>query len=173
MTLPKWATPERQAQLIGLWEQHGNRCLLGHPTCPELAHYVDPLTGQLVGGRYFLVEETLVHEWVADDRAERAALLQAEQERLHPRELIYQGRFDSLAREIYRAEHPLYFLELLGITALSKRRVARVRIACSPVRLWVELPSKNAIRQAKRYGREGPKSLNEAITQAVHEYQNS
>ncbi|MBI4288978.1 MAG: hypothetical protein HY671_11190 [Chloroflexi bacterium] len=37
---PLWATPERQAQLVKLWEQHGNRCLQGHLNCPDMGHYL-------------------------------------------------------------------------------------------------------------------------------------
>ena len=40
MTLPLWSTPERQAHLVRLFEEHGNECLQGHPVCPDLAHYV-------------------------------------------------------------------------------------------------------------------------------------
>ena len=209
MTLPKWATPERQAQLIGLWGQYGNRCLLGHPTCPVQEHYLhhkvkaevvgiptavkvegrDGVTSiwnthlpqtvlvkttDWVGGLYFLREEAVIAEWVADDRAERVALSRLEQRRLHQdhRKLL-SGRWDTTAREVYHASHPLYYLEVVGVSALTFKRVARVRIACSPVRLWVELPSKNAIRKAKRYGAEGPRSINEAITQAVNAYLSS
>lgn len=38
--MPKWATPERQAHLVRLFLQHGNKCLLGHCACPEPTHYV-------------------------------------------------------------------------------------------------------------------------------------
>lgn len=206
---PKWATPERQAQLTGLWGQYANRCLLGHLTCRVEEHYlhtrgssevvgvpaavkVEGRDGVVrtwnthlphtvlvektdwVGGLYFLREEAVIAEWQADDRAERVALLRKEQRQLHQdnRRLI-GGRWDTTARERHHAEHPLYYLAVVGVSALTKKRVARVRIACSPVRLWVELPSKNAIRQAKRYGAQGPKSINEAIVQAVHEYRAS
>ena len=39
MTLPLWSTPERQAHLVRLFEEHGNECLQGHPVCPDRAHY--------------------------------------------------------------------------------------------------------------------------------------
>jgi hypothetical protein len=38
--MPKWATNERQAQLLDLWAKYGNRCLLGHTACDDFEHYV-------------------------------------------------------------------------------------------------------------------------------------
>jgi hypothetical protein len=38
--MPKWATNERQAQLLDLWAKYGNRCLLGHTACDDFQHYV-------------------------------------------------------------------------------------------------------------------------------------
>lgn len=38
--MPKWATPERQAHLVQLWVEFGNRCLEGHYLCPNPEHYM-------------------------------------------------------------------------------------------------------------------------------------
>jgi hypothetical protein len=38
--MPKWATPERQAHLVQLWAEFGNRCLEGHYLCPNPEHYI-------------------------------------------------------------------------------------------------------------------------------------
>ncbi len=38
--MPKWATPDRQTQLVGLWAKHGNKCLQGHYLCRNPEHYV-------------------------------------------------------------------------------------------------------------------------------------
>jgi len=38
--MPKWATNERQAQLLDLWAKYGNRCLLGHTACDDFEHYI-------------------------------------------------------------------------------------------------------------------------------------
>jgi hypothetical protein len=38
--MPKWATPQRQAHLIQLWAEFGNRCLQGHYLCPISEHYM-------------------------------------------------------------------------------------------------------------------------------------
>ena len=40
MTKPRWATAERKARLVQLWERYGNQCLQGHRTCPDPTHYV-------------------------------------------------------------------------------------------------------------------------------------
>ena len=37
---PLWATPERKAKLVELWGLYGNKCLLGHQTCPNPEHYI-------------------------------------------------------------------------------------------------------------------------------------
>jgi len=37
----KWITPERQKQLALLFSTYGNKCLLGHPACPEVEHYLE------------------------------------------------------------------------------------------------------------------------------------
>ncbi len=39
--MPKWATHERKEQLVALWDNYGNKCLFGHPVCPDRSHYVD------------------------------------------------------------------------------------------------------------------------------------
>jgi len=41
MTQPKWVTPERQRQLALLFSTYGNKCLKGHPCCPEVEHYLE------------------------------------------------------------------------------------------------------------------------------------
>lgn len=37
----KWITPMRQKQLALLFSTYGNKCLLGHPACPEVEHYLE------------------------------------------------------------------------------------------------------------------------------------
>ncbi|MBI2918057.1 MAG: hypothetical protein HYY01_08680 [Chloroflexi bacterium] len=131
-------------------------------------------TAEWVGGIYYLVEDEVVQEWVSDDRAERAALLQAERRRLHDDQYrIRQGQWDNVAREQWSERHGIYYLEGMTVDALTHKRVAKVRIASSPVRLWVTMPSQNAKRKARRYGKEGARSDDEAIVQAVKHYLNS
>ena len=172
---PKWATPERRGYLA-------MRKVVSHR---DLAGWeVDLLTGEMLHPGYEKLQEMLLHEWVADDREERNYLRRLEQERLHPVERIRQGRFDSIARDIFLAEQPTHYLEAVGIDALRRQPVAKVRLASSPVRLWVDVPapipelppapeggwSKNALRRFRRYGK-GP--IAQAINQAVSDYHNS
>ena len=211
MNLPQWAKPERRAHLVSLWQELGNRCLLGHPNCPELLHYLHhrkkaevvaeavklPVmdkerglpkhgvyldahlirrvvveTSEWIGGLYFLKEGELIQDWVADDREERAALERLERARLHQDETRFRrGQFDTLRRQSYREAHPVYHLEGIGVSALTRQRVAKVRIALTRVRLWVELPSKSAQRKARRYSKGEAQSINQAIVQAVKDYQ--
>ncbi len=39
MTQAKWINPIRQAHLVKLWNQYGNKCRLGHPNCAIESHY--------------------------------------------------------------------------------------------------------------------------------------
>jgi hypothetical protein len=39
-TQPKWLTPTRKSHLVKLFLDTGNRCLLGHETCPIPEHYL-------------------------------------------------------------------------------------------------------------------------------------
>jgi hypothetical protein len=40
MTKPKWVNPTRQAELVRLFVEGGNNCLLGHKNCPIPEHYL-------------------------------------------------------------------------------------------------------------------------------------
>lgn len=156
MRFPKWATPERRAHLVRLFDRSRGFCVWEEFPCLVLSH------------QYEVFSEDLIHYWVEDDREERQALRRAEEARMHQdRRRIWRGQFDTTAREVYAAKHPLFYVEGIGMSALTRKPVAKVRIACSTVRLWVELPSKNQRRKARRYGKGSPQ---DAIAQAVKDY---
>lgn len=161
-TYPKWATPERRAWLAYQLALRMTPTLEGWET--------DILTGELRNPEYERIQDMLRHEWAAEDREQRAYLCKLEQRRLHPREYIRQGGFDSIMREVYLEHQPSHWPEGTAIDVLRQQPVAKVRVASSPVRLWVDIPpSKNALRKARRYG----KGRLAAIEAAVADYRNS
>lgn len=40
VTKPQWATQQRRAHLVKLFQEYGNRCLKGHLVCADYRHYV-------------------------------------------------------------------------------------------------------------------------------------
>lgn len=55
MTQRKWVTPERQRQLALLFSTYGNKCLKGHPCCPEVEHYLEAVPKLVT---YAIVKDT-------------------------------------------------------------------------------------------------------------------
>ena len=155
MGLPQWFTPARQAFLVQHFLQSGGQLLL------ELG------TGQLVDP----YAEMVIGIWKAEDREEREESWRREKRRLHSLARIYRrGPFDSIAREEYLANRPLWKIEAVGVGAFSFKRVARVEIPALEKVLWVDLAGvesnlgKNARRKLVRY-RKGklPRELEESV----------
>ena len=169
--MPKWVTPERQAHLVNLFLRSGGFCIYGHKPCPYPDHH------------YVNFTEGLIQDWIADDREERQALWRVEQRamhRLHERGKL-GGQFDAIARDVFYAQQPLYYVEGLGISGLTFRPFARVRLSSSFVALHVDVShavrgmSKNRKRKAVRYGRlphELWESIDRTCSLAVKHYLN-
>jgi hypothetical protein len=161
--MPKWATEARKRHLVRLFHRSGGFCVFGERPCPcpELHHY----------GFYI---EGMIRDWVLDDRAQAEAAWQAEREWMHrgPRRL-YQGRFDSIRREVFLEQQPDYYLVGISVDALTFKPVARVRIPSTYVHLFVEIGSalkglsKSARRKASRYGKTLPKETQETVGSLV------
>ena len=162
---PKWATPDRKAHLVRLFHRSGGFCVFSERpcSCPERHHY-EPFT------------EAVIADWKADDRAQRALELRAEQRALHglgecgrPR-----GRFSAVGRDIFFGQQAQYYLEGLGISGLTFKPFAKVRLASSYVNLFVEIgealrnTSKSKRRKAIRYGKALPRTVQEAVDRACN-----
>jgi hypothetical protein len=113
-------------------------------------------------GLYDLKSETIIKDWIADDRAQRQAEWQAEYKARHARgERTYplHGRFSGISQEIFYDSQPAYYLEGLGISGLTFKPFAKVRLSSSLIALHVDLGdllkpmSKNKRRKAVRYGK--------------------
>ena len=201
--MPKWATNERQAQLIDLWAKYGNRCLLGHTACANFEHYIyhkpkplfgikpkpikcvdrygnpildnngqplwtveyklipDWVTTPEVIRLYDLKLAEVIGDWIAEDRQAKAYERKAISRLLHTLSEVgaLRGQFNAISRDIYHESQPTYFIECLGISGLTFKPFAKVRIASSYVRLHVDLKaplanvSKNRKRKYLRYGK--------------------
>jgi len=153
MAQPKWATPIRQAHLVSIFLRSRGFCVFGHPQCPIPEHY------------YEVYIEGLIADWQADDRQQDTADWQEERKRLHSlaeRRYPLRGQFSSIAKDIFFSQQPLFYLLGLGISGLTFKPFARIRLASSFVNLYVDLGdslkgvSKNKRRKAIRYGKALP-----------------
>jgi hypothetical protein len=123
---------------------------------------------------YELYTNSLVKEWIADDRAQSQAEWQAERLQLHSlgeRRTPLRGMFSNIGKDIFYPRQPEYYLEGLGISGLTFTPFAKVRIANSFMRLFIDLGnalkpmSKNKRRKAIRYGKPLPKEISSQVSE--------
>lgn len=143
---PKWATPDRQAWLTRLVQ--------------SILSTGEGITLDLFSGKLDIPQmEEAIRVWIAHDREQREALWRAERRRLHSQpQILRRGEFDSIAREIFLADRPLWDIEAVGVGAFTFRRVLKVKIPGVGQVIWVNLPSggvvsKNRKRRFLRYGK--------------------
>lgn len=157
---PKWATPDRQAHLVRLFLVSKGFCVYGHPKCQIPEHH------------YEIYIDTLIGDWVGDDRAQRQAEWQAERElmsRRAERRFPIQGQFDGIAKDIFFTAQPDYYLIGLGISGLTFKPFAKVRLPSSYLNLFVNLGetlrsvSKSRRRKAIRYGKALPEEIQRQV----------
>lgn len=163
MAQPKWATPSRQAQLVSIFLRSRGFCVFGHKNCGIPEHY------------YEVYIEGLIADWKAEDRQKDTADWREERKRLHSlaeRRYPLRGQFSSIAKDIFFARQPLFYLLGLGISGLTFKPFARVRLASSYVNLYVDLTdtlkgvSKAKRRKAIRYGKPLPLEIEGEIQRA-------
>lgn len=169
---PKWLNADRKIHLIALFERSKGFCVFGEKPCtnPELHHY-----GYFIDG--------LIADWKADDRATIEALWKAESRLMHSlgeRRYPVRGRFSNIAKDIYFAEQPQFYIIGFAISGLTFEPFATVRLSSSYMHLYISLGdtlktlSKNKRRKAIRYHKALPKDIqdtvNTIIKQAVKHY---
>jgi len=172
-TLPKWSTPDRQAYLVKLFLDSGGFCIFGHKPCSVPEHH------------YSIYIEGVIDYWKAEDREQAKLDWLAEQEALHSlgeRRYPITGRFNNISMDIFFDKQPLYYLEGLGMSGLKLQPFAKVKLASSYMRLYIDLgnslrgTSKNKRRKAIRYGKPLPKEVEaivrEQVWLAVRDYLN-
>jgi hypothetical protein len=162
MAQPKWATPERQNQLVSIFLRSRGFCVFGHKACRIPQHY------------YEIYIEGLIADWVADDKAQRQAEWKEERKRLHSlaeRRYPLRGQFSTISKDIFYAAQPQFYLLGLGISGLTFKPFAKVRLSSSYVYLYVDLTDslssvgKAKRRKAIRYGKPLPLELQGKINQ--------
>jgi hypothetical protein len=134
---------------------------------------------------YDFKTESIIKDWIADTREQSLEDWKAEQKALHrtnDRILPLRGQFSGVARDIFHDNQPLYYLEAMGISGLTFKPFAKLRLASSYIRLHVDLEdvlkpmSKSKKRKAIRYGKI-PSNITNRIQvlcwQAVKHYLNS
>jgi len=163
---PKWVTLDRQTHLVKLFLHSKGFCVFGHKACPYPEHH------------YELFIEGLIRDWVSDDRAQSQAEWQAQRQILHSlgeRREPLRGRFSAIGKDIFYSQQAQFYLLELGISGLTFKPFAKVRLASSFVHLFVDLGdslkevSKNQRRKAIRYGKV-TSTINSQIEQAVKHY---
>lgn len=111
---------------------------------------------------YEVKSETIIKDWINEDRIERLADYKAETEARHKlnyRTMPLAGTFSGIAQDIYYDNQPQYYLENIGISGLTFKPFAKLRLASSNIRLFVDISallkplSKNKKRKAVRYGK--------------------
>jgi hypothetical protein len=176
MAKPKWVLPERQAFLAEL--------TLSYLT--KSGWQLDLATGEVYHPELDKRIDALVKDWALADRAKRQAEWKAEQRAMHSlgeRHNPVKGQFNAIAKDIFYAEQPQFYIEGLGISGLTFKPFAMVRIASSAMRLFIDLGdslkgiSKARKRKAIRYGKPLPQEVEETIQDkialAVRQYLNS
>ena len=164
--MPLWATPQRRAYLVEMLERSGGLCVYGHGLdCPDPAFDC-----------YGAVEERLIDGWKEDDRDEGAYLWRLEKRRLHsiPR-INKRGYFDSIRREQYLADRPIFKVVAVGVNAFTQRRVAKAVIPELKKVVWVDVGgvglSKNKLRRLSRYPMgEVPEEINRYVAKEIRRY---
>ena len=164
MAYPKWATPSRQAHLVSIFLRSRGFCVYGHPHCLIPEHH------------YEVYIEGLIADWKSDDRAQRSAQWREELKRLHSlaeRRYPLRGQFSTISKDIFFSEQPLYYLLGLGMSGITFKPFAKVRLASSYVNLYVDLGdtlkgvSKAKRRKAIRYGKALPLEVQREVEQAI------
>ncbi|MBA7539431.1 hypothetical protein ES705_31710 [subsurface metagenome] len=117
---------------------------------------------------YELVSERVISSWKQEDRLQREADWLAERKRIHSlgeRRYPLRGQFSAISQEIYHDSQPLFYLVGMGVSGLTFRAFAQVRLSNSYVNLYVDLSdtlgkvSKSKRRKAVRYGKPLPLEL--------------
>jgi hypothetical protein len=119
---------------------------------------------------YDVKSEDQIKYWIDDDRGADRYNWNIEREALHrtsDRVLPLRGRFSAVSRDIYHDTQPFFFIEKMGISGLTFKPFAKLRLASSGTRLYVDISdvlkpiSKNARRKAVRYAKSNNALQNE------------
>ena len=169
--LPKWATLDRREYLVDLFKRSRGFCVFGHKNCLIPEHHFE------------LFIESVIANWKTDDREQRLAEWEAECRIIHSlgeRRYPLVGRFNAISRTIFADNQPLYYIQGYAISGLTFKPFAKVRVASSYMRLYVDLGDaltrvgKVKRRKAIRYGKPLPllieNKVNKIVSEAVRDF---
>jgi len=151
--MAKWITPSRQHHLVAIFLKSGGFCVFGHKPCLIPEHH------------YSNFIEYLIADWKADDKAQDTAEWQAERKALHSlgeRRFPLRGQFSNISKDIFFDQQPLFYVLGMGVSGLTYKPFAKVRLSSSYVYLYVDLAhtlkgvGKAKRRKAIRYGKALP-----------------
>jgi len=151
--MAKWITPSRQNHLVAIFLKSRGFCVFGHRPCLILEHH------------YSNFIEYLIADWKADDKAQDTADWQAERKALHSlgeRRYPLRGQFSNISKDIFYDQQPLFYVLGMGVSGLTYKPFAKVRLSSSYVYLYVDLTNtlkgvgKAKRRKAIRYGKALP-----------------
>jgi hypothetical protein len=164
----KWITPNRQTHLVSLFLRSSGFCVFGEPNCVIPEHH------------YEIYIERLIDDWQAEDRQQATLEWKAERQAMHSlgeRKLPLRGQFNNISMDIWHDKQPLFYVESIGVSGITLKPFAKVKLSSSYMRLYIDLGeslrgvSKNKKRKAIRYGKLN--SITAIVSQAVIDYLNN
>ena len=106
------------------------------------------------------VTEETIASWKADDREQRALDWKREQQAILDGTYgSYGSRFDPVARDVFMAQRPEYYLKATGVDAVHFRPIAVVRVPSTDICLFLDVsaafvkPTKSQRKNARRRGK--------------------
>jgi len=153
---PKWVTPIRKLHLAYILTEY---------LVTTRGWKIDLLTGELYNPDFDARINAIIADWKQFDREQDRADWLEERKWLHNLAERWQpirGQFSSISKDIFFSEQPSFYLLGLGISGLTFKPFARVRLASSYLHLFIDLGdtlrgvSKNKKRKAIRYGKALP-----------------
>jgi len=146
----------------------------GNPLYADTFHKVASVVSKdSISRLYELKESQVVKDWIAEDREARAYINRIVSRNLHriPEKGALRGRFNAISRDIFFDSQPQFYLESIGVSGLTFKPFAKVRVASGSVRLHVNIDrplknvSKNRRRKAIRYNKCLPADVQDRIEQ--------
>lgn len=193
--MPKWATPQRRSHLTDQFEKYHGGCMLGYRPPEAVYHFLFEIgffeltiadiildgdsskcACQQCPHQYLSYQERVIGYWKEDDREARSEQLRIEKAILHstPDRTGWKRRFDPIAREQFFDRQSPYYIEGLGISGLTFRPIAKVRVPSTTQRLFVDVPKLNLNKMSrnarKKLRRRQLESIDRNCAAAVKDY---
>jgi len=175
MASPKWAKPSRQLHLAAI--------LLDY--LQDKGWKVDLMSGEYYHPDYEARIKRIIANWASDDRAQSLAEWREERKRLHSlgeRRYPIRGQFNNISQDIFYGNQPLYYLDGIGVSGVTLKPFAKVRVASGYINLYIDISqnlkglSRNKRHKITRYGKPMPpeykRQIDRACELAVRHYLN-